>query len=118
RLQHLAVGELAGRTDDERDRPGQVAAGVRVRPADVGEQQALLAQVLGQPGGVHDRGEVVRHSCSRNESSARLNSSGCSALTRWPAPTTSSKLPCAAESASSRAVSTGTIGSESPTTTR
>ena len=54
-LEHGAVGDRCRRAEHERDRARQVAADVRVRPADVGEQQSVLAEVLRDPGGVDDR---------------------------------------------------------------
>ena len=39
-----------------------MAARVRVRPADVGEQEIVLAEMRGEPVGVDDGGKLGRHS--------------------------------------------------------
>ena len=54
RPDNLLVRELPGRADDERDRSGQVAARVRVRPADVREDEIVFAEVLREPAPVDD----------------------------------------------------------------
>src|SRR5581483_3491565 len=51
---HLRARKLPWRADHHRDRARDVAAGVRVRAADVRDQYVLLARVLGEPGCVDE----------------------------------------------------------------
>ena len=66
-LHRLTRSERRRRAEHERDRAGQVPALVRVRAADVAEQQILLAEVLLHPGGVDERRD---HSAETTERSA------------------------------------------------
>ncbi len=48
-LEHAAVGDRRGRAEDERDRAGDVPPRVRVRAADVREQQSGLSESIRHP---------------------------------------------------------------------
>ena len=72
RLEHRAVAHRRRRAEDERLRPGNVPARVRIRPAHVPEENVLVVEVLLDPGDVDD-GRKLAHCAATTSISAAID---------------------------------------------